>query len=339
MILLDGSTGEGGGQVLRTALSLSMVTRTPLVIENIRAKRRRPGLMRQHLTALAAAQAICHATVEGGELGSCRLQFTPGPVRGGKYRFAVGTAGSATLVLQTVLPALMIAGEPSELQLSGGTHNPFAPPYPHLAECFLPWINKMGPRVEAELHRPGFYPAGGGEFSVRIEPCSRLAPIDIAARGTIVRRTARILVAGLASGIAERQRELLMQWTTLGSEDIVVEILPNSVGPGNAVVLSLQAEHITEILVGCGEKELSSAAMIERLVKEMRTYISSNAPVGRHLADQLLLPMALAGSGRFVTMPLSSHAQTNIEVIRRFLSVPIVAVSQPDGLAEVQIGR
>jgi RNA 3'-terminal phosphate cyclase (ATP) len=152
-------------------------------------------------------------------------------------------------------------------------------------------------------------------------------------------RPASELLAGLPSGIAERQRELLMQWTTLGREDIAAEILPNSDGPGNAVILSLQADHITEILVGCGEKELSSAAMIERLVKEMRMYISSGAPVGRYLADQLLLPMALAGSGRFVTMPLSSHATTNIEVIRRFLSVPIAAVSLPDGLVEVQVGR
>lgn len=339
MITIDGSTGEGGGQVLRTALSLSMVTGVPFTIENIRAKRRRPGLMRQHLTALGAAQAICNAVVAGGELGSGKLQFTPGKVRGGTYRFAVGTAGSATLVLQTILPALMLAAEPSAVELSGGTHNPFAPPFPFLDECFLPWINRMGPRVEAKLVRPGFYPAGGGVFTVQISPCSQPAPVEIIRRGEIVRRSARILVAGLAPHVAERQCSLLMERTSLSRNDIAIEKLPPSMGPGNAVILSLQSEHITEIFVGFGEKEISSAAVIERLVQEMRAYISAGVPVGRFLADQLLLPIALAGAGRYLTMPLSNHARTNIEVIRQFLPVSIETAESPTGSVEVCVAN
>ena len=164
MITIDGSAGEGGGQILRSSLALSLVTGQPFRMERIRAKRQKPGLLRQHLTAVEAAKAVGCAEVSGETLGSQTLDFRPGPVTPGNYRFAVGTAGSATLVLQTVLPALLTASDPSTLTLEGGTHNPLAPSFDFLDRCFMPLIHRMGPSVELELKRPGFFPAGGGRF-------------------------------------------------------------------------------------------------------------------------------------------------------------------------------
>src|SRR5512136_2571133 len=179
MITIDGSQGEGGGQILRTSLALSLVTGQPFRMERIRAKRQKPGLLKQHLTAVEAAKTVGCAEVTGAALGSQTLEFKPGPVTPGNYRFAVGTAGSATLVLQTVLPPLLVASGPSTLTLEGGTHNPFAPPFDFLARCFAPVVERMGPRIELKLHRPGFFPAGGGQFEAQITPVNRLKPIDL----------------------------------------------------------------------------------------------------------------------------------------------------------------
>src|SRR5262245_60443308 len=174
MEVIDGSQGEGGGQILRTALALSLVTGAPFRVEKIRAGRQKPGLLRQHLTAVTAAVEIGGAAVEGATLGSRELSFRPGSVRPGAYRFAVGTAGSAALVLQTVLPALLTATGPSTVVVEGGTHNPHAPPFDFLALAFLPLLARMGARAQATLDRPGFYPAGGGQLTVEITPAPAL---------------------------------------------------------------------------------------------------------------------------------------------------------------------
>src|SRR5689334_5065034 len=163
-ILIDGSQGEGGGQILRSSLALSVLTGKPFKIENIRANRDKPGLGRQHLTAVLAAAKICSAGVSGAVLGSRELSFWPGKLKPGEYAFDVGSAGSTTLVFQTVLPPLMLADGPSQLQLQGGTHNIHAPPFDFLAKTFLPVVNRMGPQVNVELVRAGFFPAGGGRF-------------------------------------------------------------------------------------------------------------------------------------------------------------------------------
>jgi RNA 3'-terminal phosphate cyclase (ATP) len=164
MITIDGSYGEGGGQILRTSLALSLVTGKPFSINNIRAGRKKPGLMRQHLTAVNAAAEIGSAAIKGNRIGSQEFTFEPEMIKPGNFHFAIGSAGSCTLVFQTILPALIIAGGPSEIILEGGTHNPFAPPFDFLAKAFLPVINRMGPKVDAVLEKPGFYPAGGGRF-------------------------------------------------------------------------------------------------------------------------------------------------------------------------------
>jgi RNA 3'-terminal phosphate cyclase (ATP) len=211
MIQIDGSLGEGGGQVLRTALALALVTGQPFRLEKIRAGRAKPGLLRQHLTAVQAAARIGAARVEGAVLGSTSLVFEPGAIRPGNYHFDIGTAGSTTLVLQTILPPLLAAGGPSRLTLVGGTHNGLAPPFDFLARTFLPLLNRLGPAVAATLERPGFFPAGGGRLTAEIQPAPRLSPLCLGERGALRQQWARVLIAGLPPAIAERECQVLRQ--------------------------------------------------------------------------------------------------------------------------------
>lgn len=202
MIRIDGSSGEGGGQILRSSLSLSLATGKPFCIEKIRARREKSGLLRQHLTAVLAAAEIGGAEVEGANLGSQAIRFIPGTVKPGNHRFVIGTAGSGTLVLQTILPALVTASGPSCITIEGGTHNLQAPPFDFLEKCFLPIINQLGAKVVVKLERYGFYPAGGGCFSVTIQPCARLSPIRLVDRGEITQRKSVAVVANLPRTIA-----------------------------------------------------------------------------------------------------------------------------------------
>jgi RNA 3'-terminal phosphate cyclase (ATP) len=319
MITIDGSQGEGGGQILRSALALSLITGRAFTMTHIRAGRKKTGLMRQHLTAVTAAAEIGQATVTGAALGSASLTFAPGDVRPGDYHFSVGTAGSATLVLQTVLPALLCAKEPSALRLEGGTHNPWAPPFDFLTKAFLPLVNRMGPTVEATLVRPGFYPAGGGEFHVTITPAAALRPIELLERGQTRRTIATATVAHLPRHIAERELRVIGGKLGLAGDDLVVEEVANSRGPGNVVSIVVESEHLTEVFTGFGQHQVPAETVADKAAQQARRYLSAGAAVGEHLTDQLLIPFALAGGGAFRTLGLSPHAQTNIEVIQTFL--------------------
>src|SRR5262245_20703997 len=200
MITIDGSFGEGGGQILRTSLALSLVTGKPFRIENVRAGRKSPGLLRQHQTAVSAAAAVGRAEIAGASIGSGELEFSPKAIAPGEYQFAIGTAGSTTLVLQTILPALMTATAPSRIALEGGTHNPFAPPFDFLVLSFLPLLKRMGVHIEAALERPGFYPAGGGRIVVSIKP-GTLLRLDLENRGEVLSKRARAVVANLPRAV------------------------------------------------------------------------------------------------------------------------------------------
>lgn len=328
MITIDGSFGEGGGQILRTALGLSMFTGQPFRIEKVRAGRRNPGLLRQHLTAVRAAAKIGQAEVAGANLGSTQLTFTPGRIAHGDYHFAVGTAGSATLVLQTVLPALLISDNDdlrTRLTLEGGTHNPFAPPFDFLAKAFLPLIERMGARIEARLERYGFYPAGGGRFEIAITPAKRLEPIELIERGKILDRRATALVAHLPRNIAERELGVVHRKLSWPQEWLKAESTTNSPGPGNIVTLEIECENGAEVFTGFGERGVAAEAVADQAVIAARRYLASDTAVGEHLADQLLLPMALARGGSFTTVPPSRHTSTNIEIIRKFLDIEIGA--------------
>ena len=325
MLTIDGSHGEGGGQILRTALALSLVTGTPFRIERIRAGRKKPGLARQHLTAVQAAAKIGRAQVTGASLRSMELTFIPASVAPGEYRFTVGTAGSTTLVLQTVLPALLTAPGPSTLALEGGTHNPFAPPFDFLQKCFLPVLNRMGPKVVATLGRPGFYPTGGGQVEVTITPAVELARLDLRERGGIRRRSAAALVAGLPRHVAERERALVRRQLGLEHSQAEVVELSADQGPGNVVRIEIESEWITEVFTGFGQRGVRAEVVARRTVEAARRYLAADVPVGEHLADQLLIPLALAGGGSFKTLPLTRHALTNAEVLKKFLEIDIVS--------------
>ena len=319
MLTLDGSQGEGGGQILRSSLALSLITGQPFRIVRSRAGRSKPGLLRQHLAAVSAAAAIGQAEVQGATLCSQDLTFRPGRLRPGEHRFSVGSAGSATLVAQTVLPPLLIADAPSVLHLEGGTHNPAAPPYEFLERTFLPLLTRMGPKLNATLHRPGFYPAGGGELTLRIDPTAHLEPLHLTERGTVRDILIEAMVAGLPVSIAERETATARRHLDLPEESADARELPNAYGPGNAILVTIESEHLTEVFAGFGRRGVPAETVATEAAEEARRYLDSGAPVGEHLADQLLLPLALAKGGSFVTGQPSGHTTTNLDVIRRFL--------------------
>ena len=344
MITIDGSYGEGGGQILRTSLALAMVTGKSLVIDKIRAGRAKPGLMRQHLTAVEAAAQVCGARVEGADAGSPRLVFEPGPVKAGTYRFAVGTAGSCTLVLQTVLPALLKADGVSELELEGGTHNPLAPPFDFLARAFLPLVERItGARVEAELIRPGFYPAGGGKIRVRIAPrrAEDVGParFTLLERGDISAREAVAMVAHVRQSVAARELAVLREMLGLLDSEVRIANVADSAGPGNALTLALTGSAgVTEVFTGFGKLGVTAEAVAKGVAAEAAEYLAADVPVGLHLADQLLLPLVLAGGGEFRTLALTEHSRTNLHVIRQFLPVQVAITPEASGTVRVTIG-
>jgi len=318
LVHIDGSVG--GGQILRSALSLSALTGSAFVIEEIRKRRDRPGLMRQHLTAVRAAAEICGAEVLGGELGSTRLEFRPGPVRAGSYHFAISTAGSACLVLQTVLPPLMVASAPSKLSFEGGTHNPLAPPYPYLDRVFLPMLERMGVGLARSLERPGFYPAGGGKFQLCVEPCARLAHVNLLERGALLGVRAEAHVANLPHHIGTRELGVVKRRLSLEDHDLHLRT-PDAHGPGNVLILIAEYEQANEMVIGFGEHSVRAERVAERACRAMGEYLRASAPVGEHLADQLLIPLAMAGGGSFRALTLSDHARTNMQVVQQFLPV------------------
>ena len=338
MIELDGAKGEGGGQILRTALALSLVSGQPFRIDNIRARRPKPGLLRQHLTCVQAAVAVGGGATEttarnaqGGEarLGDSCLQFTPGKARSGDYEFAVGSAGSCTLVLQTVLWPLALAQGASTLLLRGGTHNPMAPSLSfltHAASCFA---GDGAALMELELRRHGFYPAGGGEVLVQIHPPAQgIAAVNLMARGKLLGAWAECLHAGIPRGVAARELGVLKSAFGWADDQLRDRGLRANEGPGNALVVVLEYENITEVFASYGDKGSSAEQVAHRLVHDVRGYLAQTAPVGPHLADQLMIPLALAAlqgrPGQYFATELTEHALTNARVIETFLPVRFV---------------
>ncbi len=337
MIIIDGSEGEGGGQVLRNALALSLVTGRAFRIDNIRANRPKPGLMRQHLTAVEAACAIGSAVCDGLAIGATSIAFTPGRVVPGDYRFAVGTAGSAGLVLQTILPPLLLAEHPSRLVIEGGTHNIHAPPFDFIDRSFLPLMRRMGPDITARLMRHGFYPAGGGKMEVDVRPAP-LSPFELTDRGSLKQVGATAIMSLLDDAIG--LRELTSARESLGwpEEAFNLERIANPRGPGNVLVLEAVFDHVTEVVTGFGQLGVPAESIGSQTANGMRGYLDSPACVGPYLADQLLLPMAVAGGGVFTTVRPTKHTRTSADVIRRFLEVKIDFERLPDGAFRVTVG-
>ncbi len=328
MLTIDGSQGEGGGQIVRSSLALSLVTGKSVTIERVRAGRKKPGLRRQHLTAVQAARKISRAKVDGAEIGSSRLVFKPGKVKAGDYQFRITTAGSTTLVLQTILPALMIADDVSTIALEGGTHNPYAPPYDFLAKAFLPLIARMGPQVETELERPGFFPAGGGRFTVAVCPSPELGRLELMERGPLTARRVRAVVANLPRHIAERECSTIAATTGWDDSCFEVQDVADSRGPGNVVMIELDSPSVTELFTGFGQRGVRAETVASRVADAAKRYVNAEVPVGEYLADQLMLPLGIgasqgSGGGTFRTLAPSLHSTTHAEVLKAFLGVKI----------------
>lgn len=318
MLVIDGAQGEGGGQIVRSALALSLCYQQPVTINHIRSKRRQQGLGWQHLAALTAAAKIGNAIVTGATRGSRTLTFTPRGIHSGEFHFDIGTAGSTILVLQTILPALLQAEGPSSVTLTGGTHNPLAPSFDYLNRVFLPILARMGAEIDANLIQPGFAPRGEGQLQVLIHPVKHLLPLHIDNRGKILELSATTWLAGLPLHIAERELGTLQKLLDIPQQALTIEPLSSAYGPGNVVFVEIRSEALTELFCAYGAKHLRAETLAQRLAREVKEYIRAGVPVGQHLADQLLLPMALAGAGSFVSQPLSSHSLTNMAVISQF---------------------
>lgn len=334
--ILQISGDSGGGQLLRSSLSLSLITGQPFRMTNIRGKRPKPGLMRQHLTCVKAAAQVCDACVDGAELGSVELVFRPGKVMAGDYSFAIGSGGSTTLVLQTLLPTLLHAEKSSTLHIEGGTHNPMAPPFEFIEQCYLPVIQTMGVKATATLERHGFMQAGGGVIKAEVHPIKKWKKLKLIERGAAIETFGRVLHAHLHRDIAEREittASHLLEWPV---SQIELRYANDSTGPGNTILLGARFANICEISSGIAQQGKSSEAVATGAAKSLSSYLASSAPVGAHLADQLLLPMALAGGGIFHTLSITDHTRTNIALIEQFLPVKFTVEEQTPGVKQIR---
>jgi len=322
MLNIDGTLGEGGGQILRSSLALAAVTGRAFVIDRIRGKRSKPGLQRQHLTSVKAAAQVCNARVHGAELGSQSLRFEPGKVTHGAFHLAIGTAGSTSLVLQAMLPPLLVTEGRSRIVLEGGTHNPMAPTFEFLAHSFLPLLHRMGVGVKAELVRHGFYPAGGGEVVFEVSGARVLQPMSLLSCSAIRHVDVHAVTAQIPEHVGTREANVLVgQLSDYAVTSKVSRVA--SAGPGNVVTVSVRRDDVTETFTALGEIGVRAETVAHRLAGEVRKYLDADVPVGEHLADQLLLPMALAGQGTLRTMRPSLHTETNAKVIEMFLPVRV----------------
>ena len=345
VIHLDGAMGEGGGQILRSALALSLVTGRPFRLDNIRAGRKKPGLLRQHLVGVEAAQRIGGAFVAGATLGSRSLSFRPNGLHAGHYRFSIGSAGSTTLVAQAVLPALIMAEGPSTLEVEGGTHNPSAPPFEYLAEWFIPMLRRCGVGLSVSLVRAGFYPAGGGLLRVRTEGGGFRSgsPVSPEPRGEVLRIRARAVVAELPVSIAEREIATVQRKLRLSANQVSIDEVGN--GPGNYVVVEVVTDRSTEVFTAFGRPRVSAEDVASQVVRDVKAFLrNEGAAISEHGADQLLLPMALGvergSEASFTSVRPSSHTETNARVIEAFLpDVRIRFDADPTGYWSVRVAR
>ena len=322
-ITIDGRYGEGGGQILRSALTLSALFSVPLRIHHIRGNRKRPGLRRQHLTAVHALQRITGAVVKGAAVGSPELVFQPGPVRGGHYSFHIGTAGSTTLVLQTIIPVLLFAETPSQVHLTGGTHVPWSPSFHYLEAVFVPALKAMGGSVCLEIETWGWYPKGGGSVRCTIDTTQGLCAIQRTDRGRLDSLHILSAVSNLPLSIAERQRDRALQRIRhLGLRPFVqVEQAP-SPGQGTVLFLAAQFEGGRAGFASLGRRGKQAEAVADDACNELFRFLDSSGAVDKHLADQLALYMALAkGHSTMITEGVTDHLRTNTWVIEQFAPV------------------
>lgn len=321
MIKIDGSYGEGGGQILRTALALSACTGKPFQIDAIRAGRKKPGLLRQHLTCVSAATKISAANVIGAEINSTSLTFIPGQVNHGQYDFSVGTAGSTMLVLQTILPPLLLANGPSKIIFSGGTHNLSAPTFHFIEQVFLYLVNRHYAECHAELEAWGFFPAGGGKASFNLNPIKeRNKRIELISPGKFLGAETQSVVSRIPCEIAEDECKTIVKAARFEIKNSKAYSV-SSAGPGNVAWARLDFDDSRAMFTGFGELGVSRQRVAADIFKPANDFFSSNAAIDEHLADQIIVLMALCGGGKFTTTKPSLHTTTNLDIIKKFLTV------------------
>jgi RNA 3'-terminal phosphate cyclase (ATP) len=368
-IVIDGSRGEGGGQILRTSLALSMITGRPLDMRQIRAGRAKPGLRRQHLACVEAAARLCHAEIRGASVGSQDLVFTPGAIAGGELDIDIGSAGSTTLVVQTLAVPAIAAGVTLRAVIRGGTHNPLAPPFEFLDRVWLPHLRAMGARIALTLDRHGFASGGerdergsggerdgGGErgernerrdrggaehahgqLTLEIGPGGALRPIELVEAGRVTSRRATVILSRLPSHVADREHAIVQERLGFTAAECEVRDVRGD-GPANVLLIEIERAGGRELIAAFGEKGLRAERVAQRACDDAAAFLAADVPVGEYLADQLLLPLAVAGGGRFRSMPPSLHATTNIATIQEFLDVAIAITPEPSGSAVVTVG-
>ncbi len=312
--------------MLRTALGLSLVTGKEFRIVRIRGGREKPGLLRQHLTCVHAAATLGSAEVQGAELGSQELVFRPRALRSGHFEFAIGSAGSTTLVLQAVLPALLRAPGSVSLAIEGGTHNGLAPPFEFLSRALVPLLTHLGAKVEVSLARHGFEPAGGGRLEVKVTPAA-LGTLELLSRGKLLRREAKAVVSAIPLKVAHRELGVVREELAFTDAELLVEQV-EAPGPGNAVALTLEYEQVTDVFIGLGSPGVMAEKVARRAAGEVRRSLRTDAPVGLHLADQLIVPLALSRGGFFRTVEPTGHTRTQLELVPRFLPVKLDAAPE-----------
>jgi RNA 3'-phosphate cyclase len=340
MIEIDGSLGEGGGQILRTSLTLSVLTRQPVHLTQIRSGRKKPGLQPQHVRAVDAAAGISKAEVEGAHLHASELTFIPQQIRSGRYRFEIGTAGSTTLVLQTVLIPLSMTSSASTVIISGGTHVPWSPAFHYLQLYWLPFLKEMGFDASLQLDTAGYYPTGGGRISATIRPIQQApAPLHLDERGRLLRISGVSAVSNLPLSIADRQKRQALRRLQAHCSELRIKTaeLP-SPGKGTMLLLTAEFEPGRGVYTALDALGKSSEQVADEAVDDLLAFLESEAAVDEHMADQLLLPLSLAeGSSSFTTPRITPHLRTNAAVLQAFLPVKIM-LQQPDhGPARVEI--
>lgn len=330
---IDGAYGEGGGQLLRTAVALAAITGESVRLFNIRAKRANPGLAPQHLTAVKSVAALCGARVEGLEAKSSEIGFYPGPLRGGRFDFDVGTAGSITLVLQAVLPAAVACGEPVAMHLRGGTDVRASPPLDYFGHVFLPQLQRMGAQVSLRLIRRGYYPRGGGEVEVKVAPAGPLRPLCLDTPGALEAVAGVAHIANLPAHIAARMvRSATEALPQLPVPDIAEQLVawPQAIGRGGAIALWARCANTVLGAAAAAERGLPAEQLGSDLGAALRAEITSGATLDVHAADQMLVYVALArGPSRFLARTLSSHAATTMWLLEQFLPVRFAVEKTP----------
>jgi len=323
-LTIDGSFGEGGGQILRTALALAAILQRPVEIRNIRGGRKKPGLRPQHLAAVKALGKVTSAQVRGADMGSTHLYFEPCQLKGGAYTLDIGTAGSTALVLQAIMPGLLFAKEPSRVMIAGGTHVPWSPCFHYLKEVFAPAVSEMGGMVSLEIGPWGWYPKGGGRVVASISPGAGLSALERTKRGNLTGVYVLSAVSNLPAGIGERQRDqALKRLRSQGYAPTRIELLEgSSPGPGTVVFVKAEFEKGAAAFTSLGKRGKPAETVADEACSGFFEFMASDAAVDSHLADQLALYMALAkGRSSLVVQTITKHLLTNMWVIEQFLPV------------------